>query len=293
MITEVRGVRVGHATDVVGRTGCTVILFPGGTVASGEVRGGAPGTREWALLAPERTVSHIDAVVLCGGSALGLGACDGVARWCEERGVGVPTPSGVVPIVVGAVLYDRGVGDPTARPTAASGYAACVAAVAEPFPTGGVGAAAGATLGKWRGPDAVVAAGLGSASMTLDALVVGAVVAVNAWGDVRASAEAGDAGAFAAALSRLGAEASSDEGAFLRNTTIGVIATNAALDKGSCLLVAQSGHDGLARALEPVHGRADGDALVAAATGGVDAPVDVVRVLAARAVEAAVHHALD
>jgi L-aminopeptidase/D-esterase-like protein len=118
MITDVAGVRVGHWTDPVGRTGCTVVLLPEGTVASGEVRGGAPGTREFALLAPERTVGRVDAVVLSGGSAFGLAACDGVVRWCEERGLGFPTAAGPVPIVVGAVLYDLLVGDASARPRA-------------------------------------------------------------------------------------------------------------------------------------------------------------------------------
>src|SRR5215471_1080141 len=129
MITQVPGVRVGHWTDAQARTGCTVVLLPPGSVASGEVRGGAPGTREWALLAPERTVARVDAVVLAGGSAFGLAACDGVMRWCEERGIGFPTPAGVVPIVVGMVLYDLWVGDPSVRPSAGSGYAACEAAL--------------------------------------------------------------------------------------------------------------------------------------------------------------------
>src|SRR5207245_9979679 len=127
VITDVPGVRVGHWTDAVARTGCTVVLFPAGTVASGEVRGGAPGTREWALLAPERLVARVDAVVLSGGSAFGLAACDGVMRFCEERGMGFPTPAGVVPIVVGAVVYDLAVGDASVRPGPDEGYAACAA----------------------------------------------------------------------------------------------------------------------------------------------------------------------
>ncbi|MDQ6616280.1 MAG: P1 family peptidase [Actinomycetota bacterium] len=275
MITDVQGVRVGHWTDDAARTGCTVVLFPSATVASGEVRGGAPGTREWDLLAPERTVARVDAVVLSGGSAFGLAACDGVMRWCEERGMGVPTPAGPVPIVVGAVLYDLGVGDPSVRPGAESGYAACVAARTGDIPLGRVGAGAGATIGKWRDPQHARPAGIGSASLRQDDLVVAALMAVNAFGDI-GPADRNEAWVPAAPLV---------------NTTIGVVATNATLDKVGCLLVAQSGHDGMARALEPAHSTVDGDAIVAAAVGGVGAPLDQVRTLAARVVEDAIRAA--
>lgn len=286
MITEVPGVRVGHWTDPVARTGCTVVLFPAGTVASGEVRGGAPGTREWELLAPERTVARIDAVVLAGGSAFGLAACDGVMRWCEERGIGVPTPAGPVPIVVGAVLYDLLVGDPAVRPTADSGYAACVAASAGAgVAMGQVGAGTGATIGKWRGRDHVKPGGIGSASVRQGDLVVAALMAVNAFGDLRTGEPR--------ALMDIGGVDPTNPSHL--NTTIGVVATNATLDKVGCLLVAQSGHDGLARALEPAHSTVDGDAIVAAAVGAVgapQAPLDLVRSLAARVVEDAIRAAV-
>jgi L-aminopeptidase/D-esterase-like protein len=247
------------------------VLLPEGTVASGEVRGGAPGTREFDLLAPERTVAHVDAVVLSGGSAFGLAACDGVVRWCEERGLGFPTAAGPVPIVIGAVLYDLMVGDATARPGPDAGYAACVAATDGPVATGAVGAGTGATVAKWHGREHARPGGIGTASLRDGDLVVAALLAVNAFGD------------------RLGAPTVADvdaTGAFT-NTTIGVVATTAVLDKVGCLLVAQGGHDGLARALEPAHATVDGDALVAAAVGGVEATVDRVRILAARAVEQA------
>ena len=273
MITDVPGVRVGHWTDAAARTGCTVVLFPAGTVASGEVRGGAPGTREWALLAPERLVARVDAVVLSGGSAFGLAACDGVMRFCEERGMGFPTPAGVVPIVVGAVVYDLAVGDASVRPGPDEGFAACAAATAGPFETGAVGAGAGATIGGWRGPQRVRPGGIGSASARDGALVVGALLAVNAWGE---HAEDADPVALPESVP------------FGQSTTIGVVATNAVLDKVGCLLVAQSAQDGMARALQPAHGAADGDAVVAASVGGVDAPVERVRVLASRVVEVAV-----
>lgn len=280
MTAGVAGVRVGHWTDPAGRTGCTAVLLPAGTVASGEVRGGAPGTREWALLAPERLVDRIDAVVLAGGSAFGLAACDGAMRFCEERGMGYPTAAGPVPIVVGAVLYDLWEGDTRARPGAGEGYAACVAATDGPIEQGSVGAGTGATIAKWRGDDAIRPGGLGVASAEFRDVVVTAIMAVNAYGDVLGPGEAPPVVELEA--TRLVAVP------FAENTTIGVVVTNARLDKTGCLLVAQSGQDALARVIVPAHALADGDAIVAAATGAADAPVGVVRALAARAVEDAV-----
>lgn len=276
----VAGVRVGHWTDTAARTGCTVVLLPPGTTASGEVRGGAPGTREFELLRPERLVPSIDAVVLTGGSAFGLAACDGVARWLEAQGRGFPTRGGPVPIVVGMVLYDLAVGDPSVRPGPAEGEAACSSA-GEEFDIGPVGAGAGCTVGKWRGPDHVRPAGIGAAVERDGDLVVSALFAVNAYGDVAERGERPPLPPIGAATPAVG-----------ENTTIGVVVTNAKLDKTGCLLVAQGGHDGLARALEPAHATVDGDAVVAAATGEIDAPVDRVRVLAARAAEAAIRSAV-
>ncbi len=296
MTGSLAGVRVGHWSDQVALTGCTVVVLPAGTVASGEVRGGAPGTREWALLEPWRTVNRVDAVVLSGGSAFGLAACDGVSRWCEERGIGYPTTAGPVPIVVGAVLFDLDVGDPGRRPGAEEGYAACVAAELWP-PTPGnwaasrrVGAGAGATMGRAKGRQGRRPGGLGMAQRGDGDLVVGAVVAVNAVGDLRSAGAigAGGSGPHAAGA---GSPSAGAGPAALEATTIGVVVTNAGLDKLSCYLVAQSCHDGVARALDPAHTAGDGDALVAAAVGGVDAPVDEVRILAAEAVEAAIRAA--
>lgn len=276
----VAGVRVGHWTDPVARTGCTVVLLPEGTVASGEVRGGAPGTREFELLAPERLVAAVDAVVLTGGSAFGLATCDGVVRWLEAEGRGFPTRGGPVPIVVGMVLYDLAVGDPSVRPGPAEGEAACAVAE-ESFGVGPVGAGAGCTVGKWRGPDHVRPGGLGAATERDGALVVSALFAVNAFGDVAEAGERPPLPPVGAASPAVG-----------ENTTIGVVLTNARLDKTGCFLVAQGAHDGLARALEPAHATVDGDAVVAGATGEVDAPVDRVRILAARATEAAIRTAI-
>jgi L-aminopeptidase/D-esterase-like protein len=282
-VTRVAGVQVGHWTDAVGRTGCSVVLLPAGTVASGEIRGGAPGTREWALLSPERTVDRVNAVVLAGGSAFGLGACDGAVRWCVERGIGYPTPAGPVPIVVGMVVYDLMVGDPRAFPGPDEGYAACSSAPASGSSVGRgpVGAGTGATIAKWRGPGSGRPGGLGSAWSRHGEVVVAAMVVVNAIGEPR-EANAGTGPApVRVPFQPVGASP-------LEATTIGVIVTNAALDKVGCLRLAQSGHDGLARALDPAHTGADGDGLVAAATGEVATPLEPVRALAAWVVEQAI-----
>jgi L-aminopeptidase/D-esterase-like protein len=286
MITAVPGVRVGHWTDEAARTGCTVVLLPAATTASGEVRGAAPGTREWALLEPGRSVDRVNAVVLTGGSAFGLASCDGVVRWCEERGIGHPTSAGPVPIVVGMVLYDLGVGDPARRPGAAEGYAACVAARPgeEAIGRGPFGAGTGATIAKWRGREAARPGGLGSALVIHGDLRVAALLAVNAVGEPRPAGR----GLSEPRLPVFLVEPLTEGQA----TTIGVIVTNAQLDKSACLRAAQSGHDGLARALDPVHTASDGDALVVAATGTVEAPVEVVRTLAAWVVEQAVADAV-
>lgn len=279
------GVLVGHCTDPIGRTGVTAVLLPEGTVASGEVRGGAPGTREWALLDPHATVDRIDAVVLCGGSAFGLAACDGVVAHLETAGRGWPVGQiARVPIVVGMVIFDLAVGDPHARPTAADGARAAAAATPKEWPeTGPIGAGTGATTGKWRGRPQQ--GGIGAASLTDD--VSGAVVAClavcNAAGDIRDPA-AGDPDlpSPTAGLGLAGA-----------NTTIGLVVTDAALTKLECSLLARAAHDGLARAVEPVHTASDGDAFVAAATGTATGPADSrrLRVLATRAAEAAVRAA--
>jgi L-aminopeptidase/D-esterase-like protein len=278
VITDVPGVAVGHWTDERAQTGCTAILFPEGTVASGEVRGGAPATREWELLAPERTVERIDTVMLCGGSAFGLAACDGAMRFCEEGGRGLPTSVGVVPIVVGAAIFDLPVGDASVRPGAAEGYQACAAAQpGVPVPDGRVGAGTGASVGKWRAEPRP--AGLGSAGVRDGELIVAALAVVNAWGD---AFEPGAPVPPAAVTQPFPIE----------NTTLAVLVTNAKLAKADCLLVAESGHDGMARALEPAHTAFDGDAVVAAATGAIDAEVGRVRTLAARAVEGAIRAVL-
>ncbi|WP_217428285.1 P1 family peptidase [Microlunatus speluncae] len=284
MILGSDGVRIGHWTDPTARTGCTVLIFPEGTVASAEVRGGAPASRELDLLAPERTVARIDAAVLTGGSAFGLASADGVMRFCAEQGLGVPTPAGAVPIVPTLALYDLMVGDPSVRPGAAEGYRAAATAAADGPTHGLIGAGTGATVGKITGT--AEPGGLRSATLTDGDLVVTAVCAVNAFGSIDT-----DGSVLAATLDRAGA-AIRAAASFLeqQNTTIGVVITNARLDKVGCLLTAQGAHDGLARAIAPPHTSGDGDAFIAAATGEVDVPVDLVRLLATAAVEQAIRH---
>lgn len=279
----VAGVRVGHVTR--GGSGVTVMLLPAGTVASGEVRGGAPATREIDLLDPARTVARIDAVVFAGGSAFGLATADGVMRYLAERGQGFPTAGGPVPIVPTACVYDLLDSGGTV-PTADDGYAAAeVAARDERLALGRVGCAASATVGKWKGRDTAVPGGIGVAASTVDGFTVAALAVVNAVGDV--------VGADGRVLA--GSTAPADAPGFPTpvpfeeddnqrgNTTLVALVTDAPLDKPACHLLAHSAHDGFARALHPVHTRHDGDLVVVAATGSVgggDAEVNVDRLRA-------------
>jgi L-aminopeptidase/D-esterase-like protein len=307
MVTDVPGVLVGHWTDERARTGCTVVVLPEGTVASGEVRGGAPATREFALLDPTRTVDRVDAVVLTGGSAFGLATAHGVVEGLAAAGRGYETVHGRVPIVVAMALYDLGVGDGTVRPGAEQGRLAFDSALdgavdavvggaagggAGPsMPVGAVGAGAGATVDKWSGRPRP--SGLGVASLRVATapgaepgpaeVVVSALVAVNAFGRIDDGTADHDIGP--PVRPALGPPDSHGE---LTNTTIGVIVTNARVDKTGCQWLARSGHDGLARALYPAHMPVDGDALVAAATGQVKADPMHLRLLAQAAVTRAV-----
>jgi len=270
----------GHWTGA--GTGVTVIVPPEGTVGSGEVRGGAPATREFELLGPARTVSAVSAVVLSGGSAFGLAASDGVMDGLRKRGLGFATPLGPVPIVVGMSIFDASVaGTP---PTYAAGKQALAAAFrGDPFEAGAVGAGAGATTGKWR--QRLDPGGLGLARGSAGDASVVAIVVVNAWGDVIGSDGRPVFGGDVAAPS--------PESPFGVNTTIGVLLTDARLDKNDCFLLAQSGHTGYARAIHPAHSRYDGDAVVALATGEVaGANLDLLRAVAAETMTSAIRNAV-
>src|SRR3989337_149277 len=233
-ITAVPGLLVGHWTDAEAPTGCTVVRGPEGAVASADVRGGAPGTRETDLLWPGTLVERVHAVLLAGGSAFGLDAAAGVMRWLEERGKGFPTPGGCGPIVAGAVLFDLSLGRADVRPDAASGYAACEAAAAAPPAMGSVGAGTGATVAKDLGVERALKGGAGSAvERTEDGLAVGALVAVNCFGEV-ADPDSGRAvagprredGRFADTLSALRSGPAVAPFGAEPNSSIGVVATN-------------------------------------------------------------------
>jgi L-aminopeptidase/D-esterase-like protein len=283
-ICDVPGLIVGHDTDVVGVTGCTVVLCedPDGAVAGVDVRGGAPGTRETDLLGPERTVERVHAILLAGGSAFGLDAAGGVMRYLEERGVGLRVGRAVVPIVPGAVLFDLGLGDMGARPDVAAGERACRNASANPPALGSVGAGTGASVGKLHGPRLATKGGIGSASTRLgDGTTVAALVAVNSVGDVvDPSSGAVLAGARhphgrgfigTAAYRELGAarllHGGADGPVPGANTTIGVVATDAPLDPARATRLAQMAHDGLALAIRPAHTPYDGDTLFTLSVG--------------------------
>ncbi|HET9949542.1 MAG TPA: P1 family peptidase [Longimicrobiales bacterium] len=276
-ITAVEGIEVGHHTLAERPTGCTVVLARAGAVGGVDVRGSSPGTREIALLDPVNTVSEVNAVVLSGGSAFGLDAATGVMRWLDERDIGYRVGSRVVPIVVGAILYDLGLeGNRKIRPGPECGYAAADAASSDALAEGSVGAGAGATVGKLGGGRSMKG-GFGTASITLPSgLTVGAAVAVNAVGDVvdPATGEivAGaldERGRFldVRVLLRSGNRAQAPGANDGANTTIGVVATNAALTKAQATKVAQMAQDGLARAIYPAHTTGDGDIMFALATG--------------------------
>lgn len=279
MITDVEGIRVGHWTDEVARTGCTVVLFPEGTVASGEIRGGAPATREFALLDPTRMVQRLDALVLTGGSAFGLASAHGVMDLLAEREVGFETAGGVVPIVVALGLFDLSVGDRAVRPTAEHGRTAAEIAASGAFATGAVGAGTGATVAKWRGAEHRRQGGLVTRTWRgADGLVVSTLVAVNAFGEPGTTPQE--------VVAASGGPPMRDRA--FGNTTIGLVATNASIDKLGCHLVAQSAHDGLARAVAPSHTSVDGDAFVVAATGRIGADVPLIRDVATALVDDAV-----
>ena len=272
-ITDVPGIAVGHWTDRRGGTGCTVVLAPKGAVGGVDVRGAAPGTRETDLLRPGALVQEAQGIVLSGGSAFGLDAASGVGRFLEEQGAGFRVGRRRVPIVAGAVLYDLGVGDGSVRPRAEHGYEACINAGSGPVEQGSVGAGTGASVGKARGRGSAVKGGLGSASAVMgDGTVVGALMAVNAFGEVVDEDGAVVAGprndedsGFADTIEEL--RKGRTKKAAGENTTIGVVATNAALNKAEVNRVALMAQDGVAMAVRPAHTMSDGDVVFALATG--------------------------
>ena len=284
MITRVAGIRVGHWTDHVGLTGCTVVLPPPGTIASGVVRGGAPGTRETDLLRPGMLVEEAHAVLLTGGSAFGLAAADGVMGFLEDSGLGYDAGPARVPIVPAAVLFDLGVGDQAARPGPAEGRAACEAATDGEVHEGSVGAGTGATVAKIFGVEHGVKGGIGSSAGREGDVIVGALAAVNALGEI-----VDDGGTpIAASRSPQRDERAGQPG----NTTLVVVATNAKLSRERAHLLAQAAHEGISAAVRPAHTIWDGDTVFTLATGQVEAEQRVVEALAVAATSDAIRRAV-
>lgn len=284
-ITDIPGIRVGHQTNIDAATGCTVVLCEDGAVGSVDVRGSAPGTRETDLLRPTALVNEVHAVLLSGGSAFGLAAASGVVRYLEAKGIGLQFGGAVIPIVPAAILFDLGLIRGDIRPSPEDGEAACLNASHAPPAQGSVGAGTGATVGKMLGIDRAMKGGIGTASLSLaGGLTVGAIVAVNAIGGVydarsgriiagpRAECGGGILDAMDVAISpSIGAP----QTAGASNTTIGVVATNAALNKAQANKLASAAQDGIALTVRPAHLMGDGDTMFALATGANDTNVNM------------------
>jgi L-aminopeptidase/D-esterase-like protein len=305
-ITDVPGMLVGHADDAEALTGCTVVLCPDGAVGGVDQRGGAPGTRQVDALRPLHLVQKAHAVMLAGGSAFGLDAASGAMRWLEEHGFGFDVRVARVPIVPSAILFDLGLGRADVRPDAAMGYRACQAASAARPAEGNAGAGMGCTVGKVLGPQQGMKGGLGTASVDLGrGVVVGALVAVNAYGDVIDEGGAILAGCrrpdaprqFADALAVMRAGVTNPPASFgtppaaqdgEAHTVVGVVATSARLTKEEANKVAQMSHDGLARVIRPAHTMFDGDTIFALGAGEIAVDVNVIGAYAAEVIAQAI-----
>lgn len=299
-IMEVGGFRVGHAQDPEGATGCTVILCDRMSPAGLDVRGGGPASRESQILSPVAAAEGINAVLLSGGSAFGLDAAGGVQRYLEERDIGFETGVAKVPLVSQSCLFDLGVGDKRARPDAAMAYAACENAGRSEPAQGSVGAGTGCSVGKYRGMSRAMKSGFGTCALQAGEWKVGALVAVNALGDIYGPDGKQLAGllneegtGLASTLEEMFRDMSGAENLFTGNTTLGVVVTNARLDKARLTKVAGMTHNGYARAIRPVHTTADGDSVYALSLGDVPGDVNVVGAMAAQAMERAIVRAVQ
>ena len=292
-ITDVRGILLGHAQDERALTGCTVVLCRKGAVAGVDVRGGAPGTRETDLLNPVNLVEKVHAVVLAGGSAFGLAAATGVVRYLEEQKIGYDTGSGKVPIVPSAILYDLGIGRANVRPDAAMGYRAAASASSAAPAEGNVGAGTGASVGKMRGMKFATKSGIGTASIDINGVIIGALVAVNAVGDVIDPKNGKVIAGLRSGPSLEWMKKDKPPSAVKSNTVIGVIATNAKLTKAGATKVAQMAQDGIAQTIRPAHTMFDGDTIFALATGRQGADVSMVGAFAAEMVAEAILRAVQ
>lgn len=301
-ITDIDGIRIGHHTDLQNATGCTVILCPrDGAIGGVDVRGPAPATRETDLLRPGHLVERVNAIVLTGGSAFGLDAASGVMKFLEEQKIGYDTGVARVPIVPAAAIFDLAIGNANVRPTAADGYRACVAATSDAVTQGNVGAGTGAAVGHLMGVKLATKGGLGTASQKIGKdIVVGAIVVVNSFGDV-VDPRTGEilAGARKPVVGGWLNSSDAIKGGIAQtilartHTTIGVVATNAALTKEEANLVALMAHDGFARALRPAHALFDGDALFALSAGKKQGDVSAIGHTASDVVAQAIVNAVN
>lgn len=294
---DLEGIRLGHAQNPKGGTGCSVVICETGASGGVDVRGGSPGTRETDLLNPVEMVDKIHAVVLAGGSAFGLDASSGVMEYLEKHDVGFDVAVTKVPIVCSAVLFDLPCGDSNCRPDKSMGYKACINS--ETYKgnlNGNIGAGTGATVGKFKGPEYAMKGGLGTYAVQVGDLQVGAIVAVNALGDIYDSeSESFIAGVLNDDKSSLSnteeimiSQYDKEKNVFKGNTTIGIIVTNANLTKAQANKVASMAHNGYGRAIRPAHTMFDGDTIFTMATNKVDADMNVVGLLAARVMEKAI-----
>jgi len=311
-ITAVSGIRVGHAQDEEALTGCTVVLCEGGAVGGIDQRGGAPGTRETDGLQPMHLVNQVHAITLSGGSAFGLDSASGVVRYLEERGIGFDVRVARVPIVPAAILFDLGIGRSDIRPDAEMGYQACLNATAELPQEGNIGAGTGATVGKILGPGQAMKSGIGTAAIKISSnVVVGAIAAVNAFGDIidpetnqiiagarslqKGPIKVGAQDYFADTMEVMKSLAGRTILKFASrgSTVIGVVATNARLDKEQVNKVAQMAQDGLARTVRPAHTMLDGDTIFSIATGEHNADVNIVGAFGAEVFARAILRAVN
>ena len=299
-IRKIPGIRIGNWEDEEGGTGCTVIISEKGAPTGVDVRGGAPGTRETDLLDPVNLVDKVHAVFLSGGSAFGLDAAGGIMQYLEERDIGFDVGPTKVPIVTGAVLFDLTYGDFKARPDKSSGYKAALASERGDFREGSHGAGTGATVGKARGLQDAMKGGIGSFCFEKEGLMVGALVAVNALGNILdlksnaylAGVLSDDRKSILDAEKILLEMNYTKDKEFKGNTTIGVVITNGSFNKTQCKKIAQMAQDGLARTIRPSHTQLDGDSIFAMSSGEISADINTVGILAADAVAQAVQRAV-
>jgi L-aminopeptidase/D-esterase-like protein len=298
---NIDGIRVGHAHNLDGITGCSVVICEEGASAGVDVRGGSPGTRETDLLDPVNNVEKINAVLLSGGSAFGLDAASGVMQYLEEKNIGFDVEVTKVPIVCSAVLFDLKIGRFNVRPDKAMGYEACKNSEhTEEDLQGNIGAGIGATVGKIKGPTYAMKGGLGAHAVQVGDLQVGAMVAVNCLGDVVdpttgeiiAGVLKDDVKTLASTEEIMISHSDNTRSPFSGNTTIGVVVTNAVLTKAQAKKIASMAHNGYGRTLRPAHSMFDGDTIFTMATGKVKAEINVIGILAARVMEQAVLNAV-